>query len=527
MMVQKTYDGSITDVVPAERPITVRQLLTHTAGLGYNIVQKGPIAAAYTEQGLIPGQVSRLPLPGLGRATAVKGLDVFADRLAKMPLVLQPGSKWSYSVGLDLMGRVIEVASGMKFDEFLRTRIFEPTGMTSTWFTVPESEIGRLTTNYGIMNGSPLPMDPARASIFLDKPPFPFGGAGLVSSPRDYDRFLEMLLGYGVIDGRRVMSEKAVKLGTSDLLPETATTKGTWIEGQGFGAGGARKRRRLRLGRGCRYGRPGKLQGRPARQSDGRNTCRPKPTRSTTLFQRRCWKTLPSCRERRANPCCPSLARASTAPTMSAPIRERLSGYMNWKARLLALDGLMPSLDDHGRLAFGTLADAPENAELCFLGLDDGKACFAAVPPRGDAAPRMANPQLWSLMATLQPDDLALYGGARSLIDWHARHRFCAACGGETVLAKGGWQRDCTQCGASHFPRTDPVTIMLVEHEGRLMLGRGLGWPEGRFSALAGFVEPGESIEEAVAREVLEESGVQVRDVTYVARASPGRFRAS
>ena len=136
------------------------------------------------------------------------------------------------------MGRVIEVASGMKFDEFLRTRIFEPTGMTSTWFTVPESEIGRLTTNYGIMNGSPLPMDPARASIFLDKPPFPFGGAGLVSSPRDYDRFLEMLLGYGVIDGRRVMSEKAVKLGTSDLLPETATTKGTWIEGQGFGAGG-------------------------------------------------------------------------------------------------------------------------------------------------------------------------------------------------------------------------------------------------------------------------------------------------
>lgn len=238
MMVQKTYDGSITDVVPAERPITVRQLLTHTAGLGYNIVQKGPIAAAYTEQGLIPGQVSRLPLPSLGRATAVKGLDVFADRLAKMPLVLQPGSKWSYSVGLDLMGRVIEVASGMKFDEFLRTRIFEPTGMTSTWFTVPESEIGRLTTNYGIMNGSPLPMDPARASIFLDKPPFPFGGAGLVSSPRDYDRFLEMLLGYGVIDGRRVMSEKAVKLGTSDLLPETATTKGTWIEGQGFGAGG-------------------------------------------------------------------------------------------------------------------------------------------------------------------------------------------------------------------------------------------------------------------------------------------------
>jgi NAD+ diphosphatase len=196
---------------------------------------------------------------------------------------------------------------------------------------------------------------------------------------------------------------------------------------------------------------------------------------------------------------------------------ERLAGCMNWKARVLTLDGLMPSLDDANRLVWGTLADVPEDAELCFLGLDEGKACFAAVPPRGDATPRMANPQLWSLMSTLQPDDLAIYGGARSLADWHARHRFCAQCGGDTKLAKGGWQRNCTACEASHFPRTDPVTIMLVEHEGRLMLGRGLGWPEGRFSALAGFVEPGESIEEGVAREVLEEAGVRVRDVTYVA----------
>lgn len=106
---------------------------------------------------------------------------------------------------------------------------------------------------------------------------------------------------------------------------------------------------------------------------------------------------------------------------------------------------------------------------------------------------------------------------ARSIVDWHARHRFCAQCGGDTELAKGGWQRNCTACGTPHFPRTDPVTIMLVEHAGRLMLGRGLGWPEGRFSALAGFVEPGENIEEAVAREVLEESGVKVRNVSYIA----------
>jgi NAD+ diphosphatase len=196
---------------------------------------------------------------------------------------------------------------------------------------------------------------------------------------------------------------------------------------------------------------------------------------------------------------------------------DALAGLMNWRARLLLLDGLMPQMDDSGALAWGTLADADEQADLVFLGLDDGAACFAQVPDKGDAAPRMANPAVWQAMASLSPDDLALYGGARSVVDWHARHRFCAACGGETKLAKGGWQRNCTVCKTQHFPRTDPVTIMLVEYDGKLMLGRGQGWPEGRFSALAGFVEPGESIEEAVAREVLEESGIVARDVQYIA----------
>lgn len=197
---------------------------------------------------------------------------------------------------------------------------------------------------------------------------------------------------------------------------------------------------------------------------------------------------------------------------------QALAALMGWRARLLALEGLLPGVDEHGALAWGSLADAAPDAELVFLGLDDGKPCFAAVPEQGDTGPRMANPALWAAMAALSPGDLALYGGARSLVDWHARHRFCANCGGATVLAKGGWQRNCTQCEAQHFPRTDPVAITLIEHkDGRLMLGRGLGWPEGRFSALAGFVEPGESIEEGVAREVFEESGVRVRDVSYVA----------
>lgn len=240
MMVQKTYDGGIGegDLVPAERPITVRHLLTHTAGLGYGIIQKGPIRQAYEAAGLVPGQVSRIPIPGLGRAKAVDGLAAFADGLAKVPLVLQPGAKWSYSVSLDLLGRVIEVASGQAFDAFLQARLFDPLGMTSTFFRVPESEKGRLTTNYGVYQGMIVPLDPADASIYLDQPGFPFGGAGLVSSPSDYDRFQRMLVGGGALDGKRVMAEATVKLATSNLLPDGVQTEGTWVAGEGFGAGG-------------------------------------------------------------------------------------------------------------------------------------------------------------------------------------------------------------------------------------------------------------------------------------------------
>ena len=196
-----------------------------------------------------------------------------------------------------------------------------------------------------------------------------------------------------------------------------------------------------------------------------------------------------------------------------------LEALMDWRARLLRLDGIDPMFDPEGNLEWGTLADAPESAELVFLGLADGKGCFAAVPFAGDQRPAFANPRLWQAMAALSPGDLATYGGARSLVDWHARHRFCARCGQPTKLTKGGWQRNCTSetCKGEHFPRVDPVTIMLVEHSGRLLLGRQPRFPPRRFSALAGFVEPGETIEEAVAREVHEEAGIRVNTVTYVA----------
>ena len=219
------------------RPITVRNLLTHTAGLGYAI-PGSPGSSEYGAVGLTSGQVTRLPIPGLSGGKSVQSLEEFADVLAKQPLIYQPGTRWSYSTGLELLGRVIEIGSGMPFDQFLKTRIFEPCGMTSTYFQVPERDKSRLTTNYGSMGGNLIPLDPAVASIYLDKPPIYWGGSGLVSSPADYDAFLRMLLGLGEIDGKRVMSDAAVRLGTSNLLPEAVSTKGTWVDGEGFGAGG-------------------------------------------------------------------------------------------------------------------------------------------------------------------------------------------------------------------------------------------------------------------------------------------------
>ena len=189
-------------------------------------------------------------------------------------------------------------------------------------------------------------------------------------------------------------------------------------------------------------------------------------------------------------------------------------------ALLLALDGLMPVMDGNG-LTFTPLGEAAADAELVYMGLKDGTPIFAPVAEEGDTRQAYEQRANRAIVMQLNARDLAIYAGARSLVDWHARHRFCANCGNPTRIAKGGWQRNCVKesggCGAPHFPRTDPVAIMLVEHDGSVLLGRGVNWPERAFSALAGFIEPGESIEEGAAREVLEEAGVELRDVTYVA----------
>jgi CubicO group peptidase (beta-lactamase class C family) len=237
MTVLTDPDNSL-DAVPAKNQITVRHLLTHTAGLGYGIITKGPLLKLYNEQGINPAVFSKFPIPGQPLPAPTPDLKTFAERVAKLPLIAEPGTKWSYSISLDLLGRVIEVASGLDFEEFLKTRIFVPLNMRSSYFQVPASERHRFVTNYAPMNGILFPVDPAETSIYLDKPAFAFGGAGLVCSARDYDRFLHMIQNGGELDGVRIMSAETVALATSNLLPAGIDTKGTFIAGAGNGAGG-------------------------------------------------------------------------------------------------------------------------------------------------------------------------------------------------------------------------------------------------------------------------------------------------
>jgi NAD+ diphosphatase len=157
--------------------------------------------------------------------------------------------------------------------------------------------------------------------------------------------------------------------------------------------------------------------------------------------------------------------------------------------------------------------ELPEGLELVLLGVNgDGHAVFAADP--GDELPGERR-GLRDLAPVLSQAEGGMVAHAVGLLNWHRRHRFCANCGAPTTAREAGHVRVCPVCGTQHHPRTDPVVIMLVVDGDRALLGRQAPWPTGRYSALAGFVEPGESLEEAVAREVREEAGVQVADVRY------------
>ena len=202
-------------MVPARREITIRDLLSHRSGITYGFLNNGPVGDAYRKEGVTDGLT----------ATSMT-LEQGIDKLAAQPLMSQPGAAWNYSLGVDVLGRVVEVASGKPLDGFLRDRIFNPLRMIDTSFEVPEAKWPRMATVYSPDNaGGIRPMkdpenfgDTYMSPIASYKPPKTYfsGGAGLTSTARDYGRFAMMLAGGGMIDGSRLLSPKTVELMASN-----------------------------------------------------------------------------------------------------------------------------------------------------------------------------------------------------------------------------------------------------------------------------------------------------------------------
>ncbi len=211
--VLKRIDGPLDDTVPARRPITVRDVLTSTFGIGMDMTSLGtPIMNAVFEQGLTPNLPVPMPEP-----------DEWMRRLGTLPLMYQPGERWQYHISSDLLGVLVARVTGQSFEEFLRERIFEPLGMTDTGFHVPADKIDRLPTLYAPdpQTGEFLVWDEAKGGRWSEPPAFQGGGGGLTSTVDDYHAYFQMLLNGGVHKGKRILSRPAVELMTTNrLTPE-------------------------------------------------------------------------------------------------------------------------------------------------------------------------------------------------------------------------------------------------------------------------------------------------------------------
>ncbi len=217
---------------PARRQITPRDLMVHTAGLTYGFLEETPVDALYRAQSIA--------LPG-----ATESLESLVERLAELPLLFHPGERWNYSVASDVLGCLVQVISGMPFEDFLKTRIFEPLGMTDTGFFVPADKLPRFCANYiRGHEGELVIADSASADSRFAKPPAaPSGGGGLVSTLADYIQFARLFAGRGECDGVRLLGRKTVELMTMNHLSGDLASVGTHgycettYQGFGFGLG--------------------------------------------------------------------------------------------------------------------------------------------------------------------------------------------------------------------------------------------------------------------------------------------------
>ncbi|TDU89621.1 CubicO group peptidase (beta-lactamase class C family) [Kribbella voronezhensis] len=213
-------DAPLDDTVPARRPITVRDVLTSTFGLGMDMTSLGtPIMAAIFEQGLTPDLPTPMPEP-----------DEWMRRLGTLPLMHQPGERWQYQLSNDLLGVLVARVTGQSFEAFLRERIFDPLGMKDTGFHVPAEKLDRLPTLYAPnpQTGEFLVWDEAKGGRWSEPPAFQGGGGGLVSTVDDYHAYFRMLLNRGMHGNERILSRPAVELMTTNrLTPEQNAARNT------------------------------------------------------------------------------------------------------------------------------------------------------------------------------------------------------------------------------------------------------------------------------------------------------------
>ena len=197
--------GGTTQVTDLKRPITIRDLMRHTAGLAYGLMPATPVDEMYKEAKLLD---------------RTKSLDDMITRLVKIPLAVQPGEKWMYSIAVDVQGRLIEVLSGKTLDEYFAERVFRPLAMSDTGFYVPADKLDRMTVNYGKKDGELTPVDGGKDSQFATKPALLSGGGGLVSTADDYLRFAQMMLNRGELDGVRILKPETVDAMATNHLPD-------------------------------------------------------------------------------------------------------------------------------------------------------------------------------------------------------------------------------------------------------------------------------------------------------------------
>ena len=225
VFVEQNEDGSwVTE--PADHPMTVRELMSHTGGLVYTPpLSQGPVAEAYAKAGIM----------NLTGASLAESMPALKD----IPLSYQPGSQWVYSISVDVQGYMVERLSGMRFGEFLETRIFQPLGMVDTGFSVKPENAARLSRQYAPNNDGTLRRTDNRPGLanfdFLSPPKFESGGGGLTSTAADYMRFVQMHLGGGELNGVRILSEAAVAQMRANQLPEAVANIGQLYPGNVFG----------------------------------------------------------------------------------------------------------------------------------------------------------------------------------------------------------------------------------------------------------------------------------------------------